>query len=723
MSAVKRLSMELDAWQAAWKQLEAFLDRMDGVAEQDAPHVQTVCALLPVFNVIERARRRAVGIALAPALASAPRGEGLPSVSVGSLVGSESRLPGVEELEFAAGTIGTDSDGKLTGAALLAGTVTLFAFRDEKHGGEVAVRVPTYDFGPLTVSGTVEDAIDAGLFTTDQRKDAAESGVAELGTWTGLRSARRAELTTTSETVSLSSVLDGLSVSSASSAFDPVASGAAIRQSECLADRSVLLDAKTKVGEQGAPPELTDALQRAADSLQASATDYGAVATALQPPRTVIASVSGLASLKTTLRRADSPGIPGQLSNELTTLDIEAGKGMDEAVAARLAYPDGSLRMLRTLEWSLRFHWVFRQKWFDARNRAALAPLLRQVLKPFCDSLTRVLAGQSTGIPLVGPVALVKDTPTQATALSVTPTVDLGLVQAGHVANVGGDRPTLALVLGWEVKGGTPGEKRLLIAPLNVSIATDAKLPGVAGLVRSGSPVTGSAVFISTQELLDGHAAAGPQSDGVVQEAIALGAKLNLILGQGGGALGLVPPVVAEPYPGQTFNLLPPVEVGATRLFLDGVPLASTSGSSKPVQVARPGELLLVRGADDEGTWWQGVAQVDTVDVRTGAAARADDEVTTTPTPLCCEDDEEVVVITLRDLQMPKALVRDVTLRRDFKGFGGPCLATGVMLPIELDPGTANITVQDSGVTKTVLRDPELRAATTVLKSWLGVAT
>ncbi|NOK13067.1 hypothetical protein, partial [Corallococcus exercitus] len=194
-------------------------------------------------------------------------------------------------------------------------------------------------------------------------------------------------------------------------------------------------------------------------------------------------------------------------------------------------------------------------------------------------------------------------------------------------------------------------------------------------------------------------------------------------LGQGGGALGLVPPAVAAPYPGQTFKLVPPVEVGATRLFLDGMPSASASGSSKPVQVARPGELLLVRGADDEGTWWQGVAQVDTVDVRTGAAARADDEVTTTPTPLCCGDDEEVVVITLRDLQLPKALVRDVTLRRDFKGFGGPSLATGVMLPIELDPGTANITVQDGGVTKTVLRDPELRAATTVLKSWLGVPT
>ncbi|QAT84711.1 hypothetical protein EJ065_3144 [Corallococcus coralloides] len=720
MSAVTRLSMELDGWQAAWKQLEAFLDRMDGVADQDAPHVQTVCALLPVFNVIERARSRAVGVALAPALAAAPRGEGLPAVSVGSLVGSESRLPGVEELEFAVGTIGADGDGKLTGAALLAGTVTLFAFRDEKHGGEVAVRVPTYDFGPLAASGTVEDAIDAGLFTTDQRKDAAESGVAELGTWTGLRTTRRAELQTTSETVSLSSVLDGLSVSSASSAFDPVASGATARQGECLADRNVLLQAKATLEEQGAAPELTDALQRAADSLQASATDYGAVATALQPPRTVIASVSGLASLKTTLRRADSPGIPGQLSNELTTLDIEAGKGMDEAVASRLAYPDGSLRMLRTLEWSLRFHWVFRQRWFDVRNRAALAPLLTLVLKPFCDSLTRVLAGQSTGIPLVGPVALVKDTLTQATALSVTPTVDLGQVQPGHVAHVGGDRPTLALVLGWEVKGA---EKRLRIAPLNVSIATDAKLPGVAGLVRSGTPVDGSAVSVSSQELMDGHAATGPQADGVVQEIIALGAKLNLILGQGGGALGLVPPAVAAPYPGQTFKLLPPVEVGATRLFLDGIPLASTSGSSKPVQVARPGELLLVRGADDEGTWWQGVATVDTVDVRTGAAARADDEVTTAPTPLGCGDDEEVVVITLRDLQMPKALVRDVTLRRDFKGFGGPSLATGVMLPIELDSGTANVTVQDGGVTKTVLRDPELRAATTVLKSWLGVPT
>ncbi|CAM3931830.1 hypothetical protein G4177_11750 [Corallococcus sp. ZKHCc1 1396] len=723
MSAVKRLSMELDGWQAAWKQLDAFLDRVEGAAEQDAPHVQTVCALLPVFSVIERARRRAVGIALSPALPSAPGGKGLAGLAPAALVGGEQRLPGVEELEFAVGTIGADGDGKLTGAAMLAGSVTLFAFRDEKHGGEVVVRVPAYDFGPLLASGTVADAIDAGLFSTDQRRAAAEGGEAEMKTWTGLRNTRRGQLTTTAETVPLSSVLGALSVSSPSSDFDPVASGAATRQSECLADRSVLLQAKTTVEEQGADVALTDALQRAADSLQGQATDYGTVATALQPPRTATHSTTQLADLQATLRRADSPGMPGQLSTELTLLDVEAGKGMDEAVAARLAYPDGSLRMLRTLEWALRFHWVFRQRWFDVRNRTALAPLLRQVLKPFCDSLTRVLAGTSTGIPLVGAVTVVKDTPTQATALSVTPTVDLAKVQAGHMAHVGGERPTLALVLGWEVKGGTPGDKRLRISPLNVSIATDAKLPGVAGLVRSGATVSGSAVSLSAQELMEGCSAAGPQADGVVQETVALGTRLALLLGQGGNALGLVPPAVAAPYPGQTFKLLPPVEVGAARLFLEGMPLASTSGSAQPVPVARPGELLLVRGADDEGTWWQGVAQVDTVSVLTGAAAREEDPATVTPTPVCCGDDEEVVVITLRDLQLPKALVRDVTLRRDFKGFGGPSLATGVMLPIELDPGTVNVTVQDGGVTKTVLRDPELRVATAVLKGWLGVPT
>ncbi|RKH13887.1 hypothetical protein D7X74_21010 [Corallococcus sp. CA047B] len=723
MSAVKRLSMELDGWQAAWKQLDAFLDRVDGAAEQDSPYVQTVCALLPVFSVIERARRRAVGIALSPALPSAPGGAGLPGLTTAALVGGEQRLPGVEELEFAVGTIGTNSDGELTKASVLAGTVTLFAFRDEKHGGEVAVRVPTYDFGPLLASGIVDEAIDAGLFSTDQRRAAAEGDAAEMKTWTGLRATRRGELTTTAETVPLSSVLNGLSTSSLPGAFDPVASGAATCRDECLADRGVLLQAKTTVEEQGADVALTDALQRAADSLQGQATDYGTVATALQPPRTATHSPTALADLQATLRRADSPGLPGQLSIEMTLLDVEAGKGMDDAVAARLAYPDGSLRMLRTLEWSLRFHWVFRQRWFDARNRAVLAPLLRQVLKPFCDSLTRVLAGTSTGIPLVGAVTVVKDTPTQATALSVTPTADLTKVQAGHVAHVGGERPTLALVLGWEVKGGPPGDMRLRITPLNVSIATDAKLPGVAGLVRSGATVSGSAVSLSTQELLEGQSAAGPQADGIVQETLALGTRLTLLLGQGGNALGLVPPTVPAPYPGQTFKLLPPVEVGATRLFLDGIPLASTSGSTTPVQVARPGELLLVRGADDEGTWWQGVAQVDTVSVLTGAAARDEDPVTATPTPVCCGDDEEVVVITLRDLQLPKALVRDVTLRRDFKGFGGPSLATGVMLPIELDPGTVNVTVQDGGVTKTVLRDPELRVAAAVLKTWLGGPT
>ncbi|HZH03841.1 MAG TPA: hypothetical protein VEY30_08665, partial [Myxococcaceae bacterium] len=408
----------------------------------------------------------------------------------------------------------------------------------------------------------------------------------------------------------------------------------------------------------------------------------------------------------------------GPLPLSILALDAAATTSMDEEVDARTTYPDGSLRMLRTLEWSLRFQWAFRRVWMEKRNRMFLKPLLVKVLGLFCESLRRLVAGSITGIPLVG-VVLAKQATTQATELSVSPSADLKNIQAGHLAVVHGDRPTVALVLGQ----GTRGLENLLaISPLNVSVEADARLPGISGLVAPGTVVNAGPVSITSEELILGRAAAGAHADGRVQEVVALSSKLSLVLGKAGSALGLTPPSVAAPYESASaWALNAPVDAAATRLFLQQVPSASGSGTGGRIPVARPGELMLIRGADEEGRWWQGVVTVDRVDILKGAEARSEDEVTGTATPPCCGDDDEVMVVTLRSIQLPKGLVREATLRRDFAGFGGPSLATGVVLPKELDTGTASLEVVDNGVTKVVLRDAELRAAHALLKSWTGM--
>lgn len=721
MSAVKRLRMELDVWQAAWKQLEAFLDRVDDAAGQDEPHAKVVCALLPVFGVIERARKRARGVALSPPLACAPRGAGLGSVGVGTLGGADSRVPGVEELEFAVAGIASDNDGKLTNDAELAGTTTLFAFRDEKHGGDVQVRAPTYDFGPLASNGSVTGVVDAGLFSRDQRKDATLNGNIAMKTWQKLRDERVAKLPSPSATAQpLSSTLDALHSYSKKTDLTAVANGAAALRDECKADKDTLSSAVKPLDEEGAST-VVDAINQATNALQTQMDRYDAVAKGLTGAALASLTEAQLVQLKATLHLADAPDVAGHPPKAIEDLDAAAASAMNDEVNARLAYPDGPLRMLRALEWALRFQWVFRLNWFKVRNQVSLKPLLKRVLSVFTDNLSRLLSKQPTGFPLA--LAVAKDTATQATTLSVTSSADLTNVKPGQLAVIGGDRPALAIVLGWEAKGGSKPERRLKISALNASIATGAKLPGVAGMVQLGAPVNAGPVSFTADELLTGNASAGPQANGLVQEVIALASRMALVLGKDTHPLGLAPPVVAAPYPSVTFDVLEPVEVGATRLFLQSAPPASASGSTKSVPVARPGELLLIRGADEEGTWWQSVVQVDSVDVRSAASAKDDDAATGTPVPPCCEDDDEIVVITLRDMQLPKSLVRNVTLRRDFKGFGGPSLATGVVLPIEVDPDTATLTEPDSGKNQVVLRDPELRAAVSILKTWVGGET
>jgi hypothetical protein len=727
--SITRLRNELGVWRGVWQQLTTFLDRIDESAEMDVPQVQIISALLPVMGVIERARQRATGIGLAEALTCAPRGVGMPWRTGSVIAAVAERLPGVEDQELAAATLKTNGDGKLDAdpPAELWGTMTMFRFRDEKHGEAQAV-VPAYDFGPL--SGELVElagVVEAGHFPRSVREKAVKTGKDEQIKWTQLRQKRRDKLAQKpgEKPKSLSAQLDALHLASGYPALIQVGSGARSARDACNADREVLARAEPIVRGAGVADELVTALASARDALTEQGRAYQLAVDKLSAPQVYALSESVLTQVKQALARADRPAGQG-IASALETLDRVCGGALDDAVEMRLQYPDGSLRTLRVMEWTLRLQWSFRERWFDNRRRLVLRALYDRALRVFCDSLNALREGRDTGAPLAG-VKLARDAATQATTLSITPRQDLSRLAPGQLALVRGERPTLALLLDSELKPGGPGqptEQILHIAPLHVSVATDRKLPGISGLVKQGTPIDGGRVALTDEELRAGASAAGEQADALPQEVVALGSRLALVLGRPGGLGRPASPPIPAPFPGiSSFAVEEPVSVGATRLFLKSVPLPAQSGTSRPVMMARPGELLLIRGADADGHWWQAVIEVARVDLLTGAAARAQDELTGTPTPVCCEQEAPVAVITLRDMNLPHDLVRQVTVSRAFLGFGCASIGARDLLPENLDPETETVRVDDAGVSKVVRRDPELRAALRVLDGWLGAHT
>lgn len=724
--STRRLRAELNVWRGVWQQLVTFLDRIDGAADMDEPQVKILSALLPVMGVIERARARATGLGLGAALGCAPRGKGMPARGVGDLTGVENRLPGVEDQEFAAAMLKTNDDGELDDdpSARLWGTVTLFTFRDEKHG-DVTAAVPAYDFGALQ-GGLLDFAavVEGGHFPIGVREKAVETGEDQQVAWSALRQARVDKLAEApgEQPESLSETLDPLHLSGGYTEIIDVGEKARGARDACNADKQILAAAEPLITEAGVDAEVIGALAAAKDALAQQAADYQFAIDKLTAPAVYQLTEGVLAQVKTRLARADRPGGVG-IAPSLKALDDKAAPAIDDAVATRLAYPDGTLRTLRLMEWALRWQWTFRQHWFATRRRLMLRPLFTRVMAVFCDSLQAVKEGSNTGAPLAG-TRLLRDATTQATTLPIEPMRDLTRMLPGQIAIVRGERPSLALLLASEIKPAAPGrpaEQSLHVAPLNVSVATEKGLPGIAGLVKKGTPIDGGSVAISDEELRAGASAAGAHADALPQEVVALGSRLALILGKSGGPGRPAPPQIPAPFAGiASFAVEEPVTVGATRLFLKAVPPAAQSGSAGPVMMARPGELLLIRGADEDNSWWQSVIEVARVDALTGAAARAQDEVTGTPTPVCCESEAPVIVISLREMLIPHDLVRNVTVSRAFQGFGPSSLAAREVLPESLDPDTATAQVSDGGQQKVVLRDPELRAALRILDGWLG---
>lgn len=751
----QRLVQERDLWRAVWQHVDAFLDRIDSAQTNDSSYATTMCALYTVFDVIERARMRTVGYRLGAATPAVPQGVGLVAGDLGSAV---NRIPGVEECEFACApyAVTTDSDGNAQiddpPKIIIERTVQLASFRDIKHG-EVTLRTPTYEFGTLNLASAwiVLDVGDGGLFPKDERQKAMDGTAtdsdnnavpANFTPWSTLRAQRLALVANPSKgakPVPLSAQILAIPAPITQAALNAIAASATSFASELQQDIATLSSAKSTLAKAGVSDKVTGAIAAAQQAMTQQQHAFTAAATAIANHG--VPGFPGLVAWSTLLAQAEGTHASSGLPTAIQTLDSEAASAMNDAVDNRIGYPDGPLRQLRMLQWSLRFFWEHRRGWMYWRHLRVLSGLYSEYMTPFTESLARVLKGQTSGLIYPGNasgaagVALPANTMVGAQALigateiALSNLPDLTLLQAGRIAVVEGDRPTAAPVIDSSFDGSKLPPVRFKVPKLAVSVDAGPGLAGTPGLITTGTPIRDHYRALTHAELLRGaHEPGLPgdgkparAKDGIVQALIAHRSRLALVLGEASGLDRPPAPAMARPYAGiAKFPLEGTITPQDNRLFLATLPQASQSGTGEQLPLAVPGEMLLLFGNDADGEAWQTAIEVDRCVIVTGSEAKRDDGTGATPTPACCADDAYVMVIYLRQMYLPSqvASLSGAFLHRSFAGFGPRSLVTRAMLPLELDPTTASKLVVGTQQIEP-RRDAELEVAWRMLDEWL----
>lgn len=762
----RRLSQERDLWRSVWQHVDAFLDRINSAKDNDQTHATTMCVLFDVFAVIERARKRSAGYGLLPALWAVPGGVNSDGTTVhvnaGALGGAAGRIPGTEECEFACASyrVNTDDDGKTTlddiPWAFMSRTIVLAKFRDAKHG-EVSLRTPTYDFGALDGDPMIAINIgDGGLFPQDYRKDAINGGYklpdgttipARFNKWSELRAHRLDALaspTSGDKPVPLSQKIVTLESPISQAALNGIAQTANGFADELQGDIDKLNKAKQTLSAAGIGDDVVGALAAATQAMTDQIAAFHAAHDAIYnhgvPGPSTLTTWSGL------LAKAEGTlAWPSRLPAALNTLDGKAAAAMDEAVENRIGYPDGPLRQLRMLQWTLRFFWEHRRGWMNWRHGLVLSRLYRAYFDPFVNSLYQVMhgghsgliypgnAGGAASVVLPANTMVGKQTLIGATELPLSNTPDLTLLQAGRIAVVAGDRPTAAPV----IDGLTDWKKlppvRFKVPQLAVSVDGGAGMPGTPGLIEVGTKIQDhyDRAFSDDEWYRGAHAPglAGDGKpararDGIVHGLIAHRSRLALVLGNAGGDDRPAPPAMARPYASiAKFALEGKITPSDNRLFLTALPAANKSGTGEQLPLAAPGEFLLLCGWQS-GELWQTAIEVDRCVIVTGSEAKRDDGSGAPPTPACCADDDPVMVFYLRQMYLP-ADVTELTgafLHRSFAGFGARSMLTRVMLPEDLDPSTSSTVTVGPEVIRP-RRDPELEVAWRISDEWFPKET
>lgn len=736
---LNRLRVEFDRWRLIWQEVETFLDRVEGCRADDAPHHARSAALHDAAIALEHLRLRRDRRWLPPG----PRMRSSASPTIAEAFSARKyELPGPLDLEIAAAGLVVDEDGKpLTDPpkVKLFGTEYLFdVWNPETHEFE-ALLTPVYSFGrllypppqsphpwlPMLFLAPValvevgdSDSSDDSLFSFPRRQAAADEGATELKTWSQLREhrAQMVEDDAVAETlVEGQPDFDQLAQHISDNQFAPARTLVSQARALASADLGAITAGITELEEFDAEDEALPALTALKSALQ------GEVA-ALDTLNTLLAGTA------TSERRNQATALVLELPS-LTTLAPHAAKlytELDVSINERIAYPDGPLRSLRLLEVATAKTWRARKVWFSQRA-PQLERLGQRFLSRFRSNLTALVTGGASDLDstLVGShVAVATAAGADLLPIDAAPS-SVARVKRGDIAVIGGSRPALAILLG--AAAPVRGTQRVKIAPLRVSLARGPGLDGIPGLVTDGAtlgrslsrPVTGD-------ELRRGQRAGEPEADGIVQDIAALWSQLKLLQGAD-FSLALPAPFdgnLALPVHATTST---PLEARSPCLLLPTGPYDATKKPAEPL-VAAPGEVLLLRGRDFDGLWWQGAVTVGASQMTT-LEAQGQSPVEDPSSPLCCQAETPVVMLVLTQNTLPVPLCSHVTVHRGFLGFGWPTLAIGKILPASVDSRTQHLVAMASGngfsfavgqQGEPVDRTPELEAATTILNQWLG---
>jgi hypothetical protein len=777
-----------------WQQIETFLDRIDGARDQDDPHRRKLEALLKVANVVERRRAFDFGeVALSDAVVDAlpaqyfdpTETEQSKTKATSALEGGgwsrdlrRWRLPGIDEVELAVGLLATtevdlDDDEPEPPVALekVRLPVRRQLFQRRADTGLEMVQLPSYPGSldgsamPYDIEADPDDDGDRSSLFSRRRRYKATMGQFEedeepVTSWSDLCACRRSGATADTVLYSglgglpapasgglageaqalLTLLAIGYPASIVAARLEQLSAAARTAATSGQVDAQVFRDAADVVDKEGAAQENLGAeLRTAADYFGGNPIALENLAAAADALRADTGSTAARHALKTAATAAAPPAVlPAVLLQSVETGLLSTD--LNDAAGARVAYPDGTLRILRTLEAAFATSWGAWLRWLVLRDRMVLEPVMRRFRLPFVDSVRALAHGGPTGLACEGleigqDVSVGADTVITAQPASLKSTLDD--LAPGQVGVVGGGRPTALVLLGL----GRMGDKLTLgVSPVRVSTASDG--PGAPGVLAADEAILSTAPNLSTGELRRGEADDGPAADGLVHETVALWSRLRLVFGskvidnEAGGA-GLVPEPASTPLESST--LFGKVPSFATVVVITGLSDAywdRTEVEPQP-RVARPGEILLVRGWaepewDQPGATVQAAVEVDRVFRTTGsmlarmkldAAAR----LSTAPLDLdedgvpClpCGPEEDVMIMILQRSWMRRTLVSSITLRRDFVGFDSPCLATDRLLPVDVLARVLKKPASEVEGVPGVDRQQEFRAARDILTSWL----
>lgn len=706
---------ELQIWRLVWLEVDAFIDRVLSARGDDGKYKDQMRALLAVAAAFEADARRRTGSGFLPPLEQAEAaGESVRHELTDSTATSEPelpvidpamarRLPGAYDVEVAVGAIavlpGLDEFNRVR----LMPRLHLFDLFDEDTKSWQPFDVPSYDFGGWS-SGDGARPInpDTGFFRLQERIDCALAGHGDIRAFSALRAQRLAQRRPEPRRIdaaALASVLAG-SVSAADRQELRLAARQAARA--CRAGSTAIASARAALESTsfGAHLPLVES------ELGARAADYEALDQKLAGA--IDATFAPLAS------RIGARGAVGGAA----ALDA----ALDEAIDARIAYPDGTLRILRTLEWGFRMHWPGRDRWFEVRQRRRLEPLLAGFLSPFVTALADAVAGRPRRLPWSPQLARAAATQTQSLLLEPLPGAAAPApLEPGSIALIEGQRRSLAVCL--RADPAPPGEAwRLSILPLSVSLAGGPRAPGTAGLIESGARLTNAPPpELTPDALLRGEVAGHPEHDGVPQALIALWSRLCLLLGtadvtsrlaSAGAAANLSALSLAARLP-----VLGPVAPGSSRLLIDVNALRSAFDVDHPngLPFVRAGELLVLTGRDAGGSRRQSAVKI--LSIARKDAGEIDDDTAAAPLarPICCQGKGDRLILQIETSGLDVALEHDIRLHRDFQGFGSPSLAAEKLLPDAVDPSP-----RTAGESRDIDRSAELAVAVRTLKDWLA---